>query len=186
MAVWFIQSAFCVCAWVHFYKPWQPHLITAGGQIFSKGLDGADLVVLDQLGETAVRLRVSWYDKVSVLILGDNKMTAPVVTPWEKAERGMRKNTETVQQGPADMICLTCRTGCSQRLYRWDEWGNSPCFCPSGDPLLPCSGKQNQLNKPAVKLGNMKHLMKLFISLLHHSENRALLMLNPEVTFFTL
>lgn len=73
--------------------------------------------MLDQLGETAVCLRVSRYDKMSVLILGDNKMAAPVITPWEKAERGMRKNTETVQQGPVDMICLTCRTGCSRRLY---------------------------------------------------------------------
>lgn len=39
--------------------PPPPHLITTAGQVFSKGLDGADLVVLDQLRQAAVRLTVS-------------------------------------------------------------------------------------------------------------------------------
>lgn len=60
------------------------HLITAGGQVFSEGLDGADLVVLYQLFESSVRLAVSRYDKQSILALGDNKMAAPVETPLEE------------------------------------------------------------------------------------------------------
>ena len=61
-----------------------PHLAAAGGQAFSKGLDGADLVVLDQLGETLVGLTVSRYYELPVRVLGDDKMAAPVVAPLEE------------------------------------------------------------------------------------------------------
>lgn len=63
-----------------------PHLVTAGGQALSKGLDGADLVVLYQLCETVISLTVSWYGKLPILILGDDKMAAPVVAPLDKKE----------------------------------------------------------------------------------------------------
>lgn len=71
-----------------------PHLIAAGGQAFSKGLDGADLVMLYQLCETMVRLTVSCYHELPRVILGNDKMAAPVMAPleemywqWDKSQR---------------------------------------------------------------------------------------------------
>lgn len=50
--------------------------------------------MLDQLCETVVSLIISWYHKLSVFILGNDKMATPVVAPlkeiygqWEKSER---------------------------------------------------------------------------------------------------
>jgi len=58
--------------------------VTAGDQALSKRLNGADLIVLYQLSQTAEQLTVSSYDKLSFLILGDDKMAAPVVAPEEE------------------------------------------------------------------------------------------------------
>lgn len=81
-----------------------PHLVTTGGQALSKGLDRADFVILDQLRQTAVWLTVSRYDELSFLILGDDKMTAPVVAPLEEKEgrwdesEAEKKQLNSVQQ----------------------------------------------------------------------------------------
>ena len=66
------------------------HLIKVGGQIFSKGLDGADFKMFHELCEAFVCLTVSCYDKLSVLILGDDKMAAPVVSPLEEKAQLVR------------------------------------------------------------------------------------------------
>lgn len=69
-----------------------PHLVTTGSEKFSKGLDGAGLVVLYQLSYTCVGLVVSCYDKLAVLVLGNDKVATPVVTPMEvKAQSQWRQ-----------------------------------------------------------------------------------------------
>lgn len=82
-----------------------PHLITAGGQVFSKGLDGADLVMLYELCETVVSLTVSWYHELPTFILGNDKMSTPVMAPleemygqWDKSERQKGKQLNSAWQ----------------------------------------------------------------------------------------
>lgn len=58
-----------------------PHLVAAGRQVFSEGLDGADLVKLYQLRQAVVCLTVSSHRELSMLVLGDDKMAAPVLAP---------------------------------------------------------------------------------------------------------
>lgn len=81
-----------------------PHLVTTGSEVFSKGLDGAGLVVLYQLCQTCVGLVVSCYDKVSVVVLGNDKMPTPVVTPREekhRVSRGRFRQVAVKKQSPA-------------------------------------------------------------------------------------
>lgn len=74
-----------------------PHLVTTGSEVFSKGLDGAGFVVLYQLCQACVCLVVSRYDKLSILVLGNDKMATPVVTPWEEKH--------IVSRGQSDSEC---------------------------------------------------------------------------------
>lgn len=57
------------------------HLTAAGGEVLPKRLDGADLVMLYQLGQAAEQLTVSGYHKLAIRILGNDKMATPVMTP---------------------------------------------------------------------------------------------------------
>lgn len=59
--------------------------------------------MLYQLCEAAVCLTVSWYDKLSIYILGDDKMTASVVAPVEEMQgrwirKALEKQLNNVQQ----------------------------------------------------------------------------------------
>lgn len=69
-----------------------PHLVTTRSQVFSKGLDGAGLVVLYQLCQAPVRLTVSCYDELSILVLSDDKMATPVMTPCEEKKNQAEMN----------------------------------------------------------------------------------------------
>lgn len=55
-------------------------MAAAGGEELPKRLDGPDLVMLDQLGQTAKQLTVSCYHKLPFRILGNDKMATPVLT----------------------------------------------------------------------------------------------------------
>lgn len=95
----------------HIFFVWQrwcgqtppaPHLVAAGSEEFSKGLDGTGLVVLYQLRQTCVGLVVSRYDKPSLLVLGNDKMATPVVTPSEgEAQSQEIRSDEEAKKEPA-------------------------------------------------------------------------------------
>lgn len=71
--------------------PLPPHLVAAGGQALSKGLDGAGLVELYQLCEASICLIVSSQNKLPLLILGDDKMAAAVMAPLKKKQGPKKK-----------------------------------------------------------------------------------------------
>lgn len=93
-----------------------PHLVTTGSQVFSKGLDGTGFVVLYQLSQACIRLVVSCNDKLSILVLGNDKMATPVVTPWEEkhsiskgqsdSESQQRKSNKSPAMGRLDHASL--------------------------------------------------------------------------------
>ncbi len=111
---------------------------------------------------------------------------------WRKcmaSEMNQKSAKEAIERRSTDLICLTCRTGCSRWLYHWGEWENSPELYLSTD--LPCPWSrttQSQLNRLTGKLHlkitlpcheNSLQLVCLFYSLSHTSlrENKALLMI---------
>lgn len=77
-----------------------PYLVTTGSQVFSKGLDGAGFVVLYQFCQAPVRLTVSCYDELSILVLGDDKMATPVMTPCEEKKKTPSRDESETERRP--------------------------------------------------------------------------------------
>lgn len=68
--------------------------------MFPERLDGAELVELDQLRQTAVRPTVSSHPELAPRVLGDDKMAAPVAAPFKGNDS--QKEKKKKKKAPAE------------------------------------------------------------------------------------
>lgn len=78
--------------------------MTTGGEVLSKGLDGAGLVVLYQLCQAAVCLVVPRDDKLSILVLGNDEVATPVVPPGDEKHSVSGGQSDSERQPPRGNI----------------------------------------------------------------------------------
>lgn len=80
------------------------HLVTTGGQVFSKRLNGAELVKLNQFRQTVVCLTVSCYHELAIFVLGNDKMAAPVTAPLEEIHTQKDKSERQKCEDAAECV----------------------------------------------------------------------------------
>lgn len=81
-----------------------PHLVTTGSQVFSKWLNGAELIKLNQFRKTVVCLTVSSYHELAIFVLGDDKMAAPVMAPLEEIHNQKDKSERQKCEDAAEWV----------------------------------------------------------------------------------